>query len=97
MPSLVGSEMCIRDRKITAQDLEMMAGNIEKGKALLGKAEGRLENLEQQQKRLHEEINQLGVEPENLRDEILKIDELISQKLEEFHKLLPLDFIRENA
>jgi chromosome segregation ATPase len=84
-------------KKINAQDLEMMASYIEKGKALLGKAEGRLENLEQQQKRLHEEINQLGVEPENLREEIIKIDELISQKVEEFHKLLPIDFIKENS
>ena len=84
-------------KKVTTQDLETMGANIEKGKALLGKAEGKLENLEHQQKQLHQEINQLGVEPENLKKEILKIDEIIAQKAEEFNKLLPVEFIESSS
>ena len=80
---------------VTAQDLETMGNNLEKGKTLLGKSEGKLESLYQQKKQLHEEISQLGVEPEKLSDEIEKIDKMLLEKVEEFKKLIPIEFIEK--
>lgn len=84
-------------KKVTAQEFEVMGNNIEKGKSLLGKSEGKLENLENQKEQLHQEILKLGVEPQNLKQEILNIDELISQKIEEIAKILPVDLIEQNS
>lgn len=76
-------------KKITTQELENLSQVIEKGKTMLGKAEGKLENLENQKAQLHQEILQYGVSPENLKEEILKMDQEISAKYEEIVAMIP--------
>lgn len=78
---------------VTMQDLETMKQSVDKGKELLGKAEGRLESLQQQESELNLQIKQQGIEPENLPDEIQKIQEQIQTLFSEAQALIPYELI----
>ncbi len=54
------------------KELNILKDNLEKAKNLKYKAEARLEQLNNQQAEIIEELNSLGVNPENLDEEIKK-------------------------
>lgn len=80
-------------REITVQDLEAMKNNVDRGKEILGKAEGKLENLHQQKDNLTAQIKELGVEPENLDSEIEQLNNQISDIFERAQALIPHELI----
>ena len=82
-------------QEITTQDLELIKRNLDTGKALLGKAEGRLEYLNQQKETITTQIQNLGVEPENLDKEIQSLNEEISNVFTKAHSLIPYDLINK--
>lgn len=85
----------MQNNQVSVQDLEVLKKNVEKGKELLGKAHGRLESLEQQEKDLVSQIKEQGVEPENLNDEINKINDEIAQLFNEANGLIPHDILNK--
>lgn len=80
-------------KNVTMQDLEVIKGQIEKGKELFGKAQGRMESLEQQDKDITAQIEALGVQPENLEQEISNIDQQIQELFAEAKSLIPEDIL----
>lgn len=83
----------MEQREITVQDLEAMKNNVDRGKEILGKAEGKLENLHQQKDSLTGQIKELGVEPENLDTEIEQLNSQISSLFSKAQELIPHDLI----
>lgn len=80
-------------REVTVQDLEQMKNNVDRGKEILGKAEGKLESLHQQKDNLTTQIKELGVEPENLDTEIDQLNEQIGSLFAKAQELIPHDLI----
>ena len=72
-------------------DIQNLEEKIEKGKAILSKAEGKLETLEQQKKVLESELLSYGITPtvESLDSAILNLEGSIEQELNEIKKLVP--------
>ena len=54
------------------KDLSLLKENLEKAKSLKYKAEARLEQLNKQQEEIVKELQELGVNPEDLDKEIDK-------------------------
>ncbi|MCX7951781.1 MAG: hypothetical protein N2594_07505 [Clostridiales bacterium] len=53
------------------------------------KAETRLEQLQNQKKEIIEEIIRLGFKPENIEEDIKKLEQEIQELIQEAEKLLP--------
>ena len=83
-----------QNKEITVQDLEVMKQQVDKGKELLGKAEGRLENLHQQKDSITGQIKDLGVEPENLANEINTINNQMQELFAKAQSLIPHELIK---
>ncbi len=54
------------------KELSLLKNNLERAKNLKYKAEARMEQLNHQQKEIIEELKELGVEPNELENEIKK-------------------------
>lgn len=70
-------------------DIQVLEEQIEKGKILLSKAEGKLETLEKQKEDLLTEIKRMGFEPSQLEAEIGRLEQEIVSSLTEIQKLVP--------
>lgn len=79
--------------EITVQSLENMKQTVERGKELLGKAEGKLENLHQQKSQINGQIQALGVEPENLAGEIEQLDGEMAELYQKAQGLIPQELL----
>lgn len=71
------------------EQLNKLKQDLEKYKNLKYKAEARLEQLNVQRDNIIEEIKAEGINPENLEDEILKLEEEISSLFKRAKELLP--------
>ena len=71
------------------EQLNKLKQDLEKYKNLKYKAEARLEQLNVQRDNIIEEIKAEGINPENLEDEILKLEEEISSLFKRAEELLP--------
>ena len=60
------------------------------------RAEAKLEELENQEKRLLAELDELGVKPENLDHEIESLEKEIEQALEEAWSLIPKELMKND-
>lgn len=78
---------------ITIQEVDNLKQTVDKGKELLGKAEGRLESLLQQEGDLKVQISQQGIEPENLPAEIERIEKEIQETFAKAKELIPYELI----
>ncbi|WP_062050852.1 hypothetical protein [Bacillus sp. JCM 19034] len=75
------------------QQLTQMKQAIEKAKDMKYRAEAKLEELENQKSRLLEELEDLGVKPEELDSEIMRLEQTIEQTLKETWELIPKELI----
>ena len=80
--------------KNVEQDLVKIREAIDKAKHMRFRAEARLEELENQQKRLLNELKELGVNPDQLEDEIARLEREIQQGLEETWALIPKELMK---
>ena len=78
---------------VTTEKLEQLKGFVDKSKNLLNKAEGRLESLENQEKDIITQIESYGIKPENLHEEISKIDAEMNDLYDKAKQLIPLDLL----
>ncbi|MDQ0416928.1 chromosome segregation ATPase [Croceifilum oryzae] len=62
---------------------------IEAAREQRTRAEGKLENLEKQEAELLNELEQLGVKPEELEEEIGRLEREIQRGIQEVNDLLP--------
>ncbi|WP_100404415.1 hypothetical protein [Bacillus solitudinis] len=77
------------------QDLTKMRKAIDKARDMRYRAEAKLEELENQKQRLLQELKDLGVKPEDLDEEILKLEKEIEESLQEAWSLIPKELIKD--
>lgn len=77
------------------KELSTLKENLDKAKTLKYKAEARLEQLKQQEDEIIQELNELGVEPEDLEDEIMKLTEVIESLFKEANEMLPTELLEK--
>ncbi|MDR6224260.1 hypothetical protein [Desmospora profundinema] len=78
------------------QRIKEMKAKLDEAKNLRYKAEVRLEDLERQEKEILGELRELGVEPEQLDEEIARLEREIEQGIQEAWSLLPRELIRDD-
>lgn len=66
---------------------------IEAAKNLRYKAEVRLENLEKQEKEILSQLQELGVQPDSLDQEIERLEKEIKHEIEEVRKMIPQELL----
>ena len=74
-------------------ELNRLKEDLEKSKSLKYRAEARLEQLQQQEKEIIKELDELGIQPENLEMEIDKLTKEINELFEEANNLMPKDLL----
>lgn len=79
------------------KDLSVLKENLDKAKSLKYKAEARLEQLKQQEDEIINELNELGVKPEELEDEIMKLTKIIESLFKDANELLPTDILEKKG
>ncbi|WP_422486782.1 hypothetical protein [Gudongella sp. DL1XJH-153] len=79
------------------KDLNDLKENLEKAKNLKYRAEARMEQLKKQEDEIISELNKLGVKPEMLDQEIIKLKNEIESLLKEANELLPKDLLEKQG
>lgn len=77
------------------KELSILKENLDKAKTLKYKAEARLEQLKHQEDEIVKELNELGVKPEELEDEIMKLTKDIESLFKEANETLPTDLLEK--
>ena len=77
------------------RELNILKDNLERAKNLKYKAEARLEQLNNQQEEIIKELNNLGVNPENLEEEIQTLTSEINDLFNKANALLPKDILEK--
>ena len=77
------------------KELNVLRDNLDKAKNLKYKAEARLEQLNHQQQEIIKELEKLGVNPEDLEEEIEKLKTEIDKLFYEANTLLPKDILEK--
>lgn len=75
------------------KELSLLKENLDKAKTLKYKAEARLEQLKHQEDEIIRELNGLGVKPENLEDEIIKLTKVIESLFKDANEMLPNELL----
>lgn len=76
-------------------ELSKLKENLDKAKTLRYKAEARLEQLKQQEDEIIQELDALGVKPEELEKEIIQLTKVIETLFEEANEMLPMDLLEK--
>ncbi len=79
------------------KDLNDLKENLEKAKNLKYRAEARMEQLKKQEDEIITELNKLGVKPEMLDQEIIRLKNEIESLLKEANELLPKDLLEKQG
>ncbi|MFC0471982.1 hypothetical protein ACFFHM_16130 [Halalkalibacter kiskunsagensis] len=77
------------------QQLTQIKQAIEKARDMRYRAEAKLEELENQKNRLLVELEELGVQPEELDQEIKRLEHEIDLSLKETWDLIPKELIKD--
>lgn len=77
------------------KELNLLKDSLDKAKSLKYKAEARLEQLNNQQQEIIKELKELGVNPEDLEEEISKLTKEIDTLFKEANELLPKDILEK--
>lgn len=75
------------------ESLKKLKLNLDQAKNMKNKAEGTLEELKNQESLILAELKDLGVDPENLENEIEKLKGEIESLLKEANDMLPMDLL----
>jgi chromosome segregation ATPase len=70
--------------------ISQLKENLEKSKSMKFRAEAKLEQLNKQKEEIISEIKSMGLEPDNLDQEISKLQEQIDVLIEESKEMLPI-------
>lgn len=76
--------------------LNQIKENLDKAKNLRIRAEARLEELNKQKSDILKELEQLGVKPEELESEIVRLKAEIDELINRADKLIPVELIKNN-
>jgi chromosome segregation ATPase len=79
------------------KELSQIKDNLEKARSLKYRAEARLEQLKSQEEELIKELNELGVKPDELEDEIKRLTSDIERLFKEANELLPKDLLEKKG
>ncbi len=77
------------------ESLKQLKEDLDKAKNMKNKAEGTLEELKKQETTILNELEQLGVKPENLKDVIENLKIEIDELLKEANSLIPKDLFKK--
>lgn len=77
------------------KELGKLKSSLEKSKTLKYKAEARLEQLKKQEEEIINELNNLGVNPEDLDKEIKVLTSEIDELFLKSNQLLPKDILEK--
>lgn len=77
------------------ESLKQLKEDLDKAKNMKNKAEGTLEELKKQETTILNELEQLGVKPENLKDVIENLKIEIDELLNEANSLIPKDLFKK--
>ena len=77
------------------KDLSKLKEDLDKAKNLKYKAEARLEQLLQQEEEIIKEIISMGIQPDQLEEEIKRLTLEIEKLFQEAKDLLPTDIIEK--
>lgn len=77
------------------ESLKQLKEDLDKAKNIKNKAEGTLEELKKQETTILNELEQLGVKPENLKDVIENLKIEIDELLNEANSLIPKDLFKK--
>lgn len=73
------------------KEIARLKNSLDKAKEIKYKAEARLEQLENQYDEILSELKELNIKPENLNDEIVRLEKEIQTMMEKIKQLLPDD------
>lgn len=76
--------------------LKKLKTDLDKAKIIKNKAEGTLDELKKQETQILEELETLGVKPENLDTEIENLKNEIDKLLVEANSLIPIDLLNRD-
>lgn len=79
------------------KELSLLKENLEKAKSLKYRAEARLEQLKQQEDEIIKDLNELGIDPEDLESEIDKLTLEINSLFKNANELLPKDLLEKKS
>lgn len=79
------------------KELTKLKDDLDRAKNLKYKSEARLENLNKQHEELISELEEYGVNPEELDKEINKLENEISNLFNKANELLPIDILNEHS
>ena len=68
--------------------LQNLKNTIERGRTEVARAEATLESLQKQEAEIHNQLREMGVEPENLDAEIERLKAEVAEKLNQAEALL---------
>lgn len=77
------------------KELSLLKENLDKAKTLKYKAEARLEQLKHQEDEIIKELNELGVKPEDLENEIVKLTKVIESLFKDANEMLPTELLEK--
>lgn len=77
------------------ESLKQLKEDLDKAKNMKNKAEGTLEELKKQETTILNELEQLGVKPENLKEVIENLKIEIDELLKEANSLIPKDLFKK--
>lgn len=79
------------------KELSQLKENLEKAKSIKYRAEARLEQLKRQEDEIIKELNELGVNPQDLDTEINRLSTEINKLFKEANELLPRDLLEKKG
>ncbi len=76
-----------------SKTINQLKENLDKAKDARIRAEARMEQLNKQKQELLTELEEYGIKPEDLEDEIAKLKKEIEELIAEANELLPIDIL----
>ena len=79
------------------KEIQALRKALDEAKDLRNRAEVKLESLERQEKEILRELEELGVEPDRLDEEIARLEREIDEKIKQAWELIPVELISSHG
>ena len=79
------------------QQIKTLKDGLDVAKQLRSRAQASKEMLDEQIKKIEDEIRGMGIEPQNLKNEIERLKEEMDRLLEESNQLIPWDLVQKHG